>query len=299
MNYSHAFHAGCAADVVKHVLLSHSLRCLGRDASRPLFVLDTHAAALSTDLAGPEALRTGEARRGVLRLSAAVGPAGQVPELVEPYWSAQAPCLEGQSIYLGSPGLILASLGDGGGGRGDRRVILNERKPETAASLRADVLQMRPAAAVSVTQLNGFHALKAFCPPQQRRGLVLVDPAFEDEGDWQAITESGAEAVRKWPTGCFLFWLPIKPERSVEVSAFVAAVGDRIRAAPNSRNGRWLEVTSQEPIPKLHPQKKTEALRSFGVLCLNLPHETELALEEGVPWLMKALGAQAQVKILR
>ena len=67
MNYRHAYHAGNFADVVKHAVLARVLVHL-RDKPAAFRVIDTHAGAGRTDLAGPEASKTQEWRGGIDRL---------------------------------------------------------------------------------------------------------------------------------------------------------------------------------------------------------------------------------------
>jgi 23S rRNA (adenine2030-N6)-methyltransferase len=211
MNYRHAFHAGNFADVFKHVLLTRIVVYMLRKPTA-LRVIDTHAGAGCYDLAGAEALRTGEARDGVLRLRAAIeAGAAHAPAalaLLEPYLAA----LElAQPLYPGSP-LIAAGLL-----RPQDRLVCCELHAPTAAALAA-----RLGRRGKVVERDGYMALKAFLPPPERRGVALIDPPFETPDEFARLAAALGSAWRKWPTGVYVVWYPIKD--TTAVAGFEAAL---------------------------------------------------------------------------
>lgn len=195
MNYRHAFHAGNFADVVKHALLTVIVEYLKRK-DKPFRVLDTHAGRGRYDLSGDEAARTGEHREGIARLLAS--PAARAPELAA-YLAAVA--AEGPLAYPGSPAILRRLL------RRQDRLSACERHPEEAASLAAlfagDVQ-------VKTFALDGWLALGAHLPPKERRGLVLIDPPFEQPNEIDRILQGLAGAYKRWPTGLYAVWYPLK-----------------------------------------------------------------------------------------
>ena len=70
--------------------------------------------------------------------------------------------------------------------------------------------------ATKVLSLDGWTALKSLLPPKERRGVVLVDPAFEEQGELDRLVEGLGEAVRRFATGTFLLWYPIKDEAAAD-----------------------------------------------------------------------------------
>lgn len=201
MNYRHAFHAGSFADVVKHALLTRLLVHL-RAKPAAFRVIDTHAGAGLYDLAAPEAERGGEWRDGIARLIAARID-GAARGLLAPYLDAVASFNPGGrlAVYPGSPALVGALL------RGQDRLIACELEPDAAAALQHNLARDRRSKAVAI---DGWTALLAYVPPKERRGLVLIDPPFEDAGDFARIARSLEAAHRKWTTGSYLLWYPIK-----------------------------------------------------------------------------------------
>jgi 23S rRNA (adenine2030-N6)-methyltransferase len=205
MNYQHAFHAGNFADVHKHVVLARILTYL-RAKPAAFRVIDTHAGAGRYDLLAAEPTRSGEWRDGIARLWEAVAQrklAPPVAELLAPYVDAVAACNVDGSLrtYPGSPLVAQRLL------RSQDRLIACELEPRTAAALAATLRGDRRAKALA---LDGWTAIGAYMPPKERRGLVLVDPPFEEASDFIRLSAALAAAHRKWPTGIYMLWYPIK-----------------------------------------------------------------------------------------
>jgi 23S rRNA (adenine2030-N6)-methyltransferase len=209
MNYRHAFHAGSFADVVKHAVLVRMLLHL-RAKPAPFRVIDTHAGGGLYDLTGPEATRGGEWRDGIARLLAAP-LAADARALVAPYLDA-VQALDGEAggerdsrarltRYPGSPVLARAFL------RAQDRLTACELEPDAAAALARTLHGDRRCKALAI---DGWTALNAYVPPKERRGLVLVDPPFEAADDFTHLAEALAAAHRKWASGSYLAWYPIK-----------------------------------------------------------------------------------------
>jgi 23S rRNA (adenine2030-N6)-methyltransferase len=204
MNYRHAFHAGNFADVVKHAVLALLIgRLKAKDTA--FRVIDTHAGIGLYDLAADQAARTGEWREGIGRVwGARRDPA--LDALLAPYLAAVAaangaPEPAPLTRYPGSPWIARHLF------RRRDRLTAVELHPEDAQALEAlfagDV-QVRTIA------LDGWLALGAFVPPKERRGLVLVDPPFEARDDFDTLLATFTAAYRKWPTGLYALWYPVK-----------------------------------------------------------------------------------------
>lgn len=197
MNYRHAFHAGNFADVVKHVALVGALLHL-RKKDKPFRVIDSHAGRGLYDLTGGEAVRTGEAAEGIGRLAVLSGAAG-LPAALAAYLDIVAAC--GPGRYPGSP-LIAAHLlrpGD--------RLIAIERHAEDEPALAAALAPFENAKA---SLADGYARLPALLPPPERRGLVLIDPPYEAEDEFARAAALLAAARRRFATGIYLLWYPLK-----------------------------------------------------------------------------------------
>ena len=206
MNYRHAFHAGNFADVMKHIALVAVIEHL-RKKDKPFRVIDTHAGAGLYDLSSSEAKRTGEWREGIdrVRLSRQVLTASDADQLIARYLALVSDCA-GAHSYPGSPKLAreLLRYGD--------KLQVNELHPDTHKRL--GQLFDRDRQTV-VTSIDGWQALKAALPPKERRAVILIDPPFEERGEFERLTEGLIEGHKRFATGHFLLWYPVKDEQIV------------------------------------------------------------------------------------
>lgn len=199
MNYRHSFHAGNSADVVKHSLLIALVRALQLKDSA-LTLIDTHAGCGLYDLHGEEAGRTGEAAGGVLRAFADPNP------LLGDYRAAvlavneEADVEAAPRLYPGSPRVLAQLL------RPQDVLILNEKHPEDAYALRG-AMRGTPAA---VHERDAYELWLAMLPTRTPRGLVVVDPPYEQTDERARITATLAAAMRKWAHGVTVIWYPLK-----------------------------------------------------------------------------------------
>ena len=195
MNYRHSFHAGNSADVVKHSLLIALVQALQLKESA-LTLIDTHAGCGLYDLEGEEAGRTGEAAQGVLRAFADTNP------LLDEYRAAvQAVNAAAEPhLYPGSPRFLAQLL------RAQDLLILNEKHPEDVRALRG-VMRGTTAA---VHERDAYEFWLAMLPPRTPRGVVVVDPPYEQTDERARITATLAAAHRKWSHGVTVIWYPLK-----------------------------------------------------------------------------------------
>lgn len=273
MNYRHAFHAGNFADVIKHFVLVRIL--LHLQEKNPAFrVIDTHAGAGVYDLAGEEAERGGEWLTGIARIMQARFSENALP-LIKPYLDivrAFNPQPGQLTAYPGSPLLARALL------RPQDRMTACEVEAKARKAL---IEALRRDTQARVVDLDGWTALPAFVPPNERRGLVLIDPPYEQKDEFERLAAAFSEAYAKWPTGSYLLWYPAKSRRATdELARQVAyAVG---QARPP---GKCLRVEFS-----VAPQTAGTGLSSAGLLIVNPPWTLAAELKTILPELEKPLG---------
>jgi 23S rRNA (adenine2030-N6)-methyltransferase len=274
MNYRHAFHAGNFADVHKHAVLARILAYL-RVKPAAFRVIDTHAGAGRYDLFAPEPSRGGEWRDGVGRIWKERGQA-ESRAVLAPYLDAVAALNPDGELraYPGSP-LIAAGLL-----RPQDRLIACELEPRSAASLAAALRRFRGAKALAI---DGWTALGAYLPPRERRGLVLIDPPFEDAAEFERLSSEFAGAHRKWPTGIYLLWYPIKERGAPD------ALARRLKrlAVPNMLRCELM----------LGPAHGQAGLVGSGLIAVNPPFTLEADLRILMPALGRILSPSAAVGI--
>lgn len=261
MNYRHAFHAGNHTELFKHAVLVFLLEHL-LAKPKPFMVLDSHAGLGMYDLDAPEAIRTGEKAEGIERVYpdglAACPLYGQIVRAV----NEEGPLRR----YPGSPEIIRRLLRPGD------RLIATELHPQDHAALAA---RFRGLPGVIVQQRNGYEAVNALVPPRERRGLVFIDPPFERKDETEIALRTLARALRKWATGMFCLWYPIKDN----------AIGDRI--ATFAREAGWPKAMRLECRPF---RQDGVRLCGSGMLLCNTPWTLPAKAEALMAELCRRLG---------
>lgn len=270
MNYRHAFHAGNFADVFKHTLLIILLEALNRKPA-PWCYFDSHAGAGLYDLQSIEARRGGEAAAGIYRLwpRRAAAPA-RVAQLCSAVVAVNPglPATALPRFYPGSP-LITAGLA-----RQHDRLVLAEMHSEEAQLLRTHV---RRDARTMVHTRDGHEMLGALTPPAERRGLVLIDPPFEQPTEFVHTLQALRLTYRRWPEGVYALWYPIKDplaaqrfERELVRMKLRRVLLAELRVAPAE-------------VPGLH---------ACGMAMINPPWQSELAMDVALAFLRDTLVPQ-------
>ncbi len=207
MNYRHIYHAGNFADVLKHAILARLVRYM-QNKDKAFRVLDTHAGLGLYDLSSEEAQKTGEWRDGIGRvLETELVP--QVADLLEPYLAAirELNPEGGVRLYPGSPKLARMLF------RPQDRLSAMELHPNDFQRLHRLFEGDHHA---RITELDGWLALGAHLPPKEKRGIVLVDPPFEEEGEYERLIDGLAKAWRRFPGGTYCLWYPIKKDAPIK-----------------------------------------------------------------------------------
>ncbi len=253
MNYRHIYHAGNFADIAKHVGLLYCLGALKRKEAA-FFAMDTHAGRGFYDLQAAEVQKSGEAERGIQRL---IEKGLAIAVLAEYFGAIRGRRGKRLARYPGSPALIADSL------RSQDRALFVELLP---AEARATEREIESLGRVRTEIGDGYAALKAFLPPDERRGLVLIDPPYESIDELKTMLQAFAEAYQRWPNGIYLLWYPI---RSATQRRMVHARVEALR------------------VPKIlcadlaiHPDDAGVGLAGSGLMIVNPPYGADLYLQQ-------------------
>lgn len=203
MNYRHIYHAGNFADVFKHIILLMMLEKL-KQKDKPFCVIDTHAGIGKYDLHSQNAERTGEYKNGIGKL---------IDEKAKNIWIKKYIELVRKTngsefrFYPGSPVVAQKLI------RNNDRIILSELHNEDFVTLKK---LLKADNRIAVHHKDAYESLKAFLPPKEKRGLVLIDPPFEKKDEFETLISQVSKATKKWATGIFAIWYPIKDRALVQ-----------------------------------------------------------------------------------
>ena len=255
MNYRHAYHAGNFADVLKHIVLARVIDYMKRKPA-PFRVLDAHAGTGIYDLESEAAVRTSEWTAGIGRLW---GHLDEMPpaarQLLTPYLDTITTLNDGGPLkrYPGSPALAAALI------RPTDRLALNELHPEDARLLRSN---LRHRTNVHVSEQDAYQFLKANLPPPEKRGVVLVDPAYEAVDERRRLVAGVAGALDRFATGTYLLWYPVKDQKPTE----------RLERDVRELVARYGLKPGIDIRLMLRPPRNTVSLSGAGIMVLNPPH---------------------------
>ncbi|RTZ47886.1 23S rRNA (adenine(2030)-N(6))-methyltransferase RlmJ [Candidimonas sp. SYP-B2681] len=267
-SYRHAFHAGNHADVLKHSIFVHILDYLNRKDA-PYWVIDTHAGAGLYDLQSEWALTNGEYVDGLDRLLGAES----MPAMIERYLEeVQAFNPDGvANFYPGSPWLALRALRD------RDRLRLFEMHPSEVEILKHNLSEQGRAALRQTTiyQADGFEGLKSQLPPPSRRGVVIIDPSYEDKQDYRRTLQAVNEGLKRFATGCFAVWYPLV--QRLEAQELARSL-ERLKTP-------WVHAT----LTVRKPAIDGFGLHGSGMFVVNPPWTLQAELARTLPWLRDKL----------
>lgn len=277
-SYRHAFHAGSHADILKHLTLIHLVDYL-QEKPGALTIIDTHAGAGIYSLQDGYSTVSKEADGGIFRLMQYVETCKHANTLVPDSIQTYLKCIEAENVqgqlttYPGSPFILARLL------RPQDRLKLFELHPKEIDILRHNVGELKQSKQIDIYAENSFARLKGLLPPPSRRGLVLIDPSYEDKQDYRYLEVAIEEALQRFATGCYAIWYPILSRRES------AALPDRLKKLAATHKRSWLHT-------ELRVENATgeRRLQASGMFIINPPWTLEKHLAQALPTLTKAIG---------
>jgi len=281
-SYRHAFHAGSHADILKHLTLIHLVEYL-QEKPVALTMVDTHAGAGIYSLEDGFAAVSKEAEGGIYRLLKFKEAGNPIPESVQTYLD----CIEAENIggelktYPGSPFILARLL------RPQDRLKLFELHPKEIDILRHNIGELKQSKQIDVYAEDSFSRLKGLLPPPSRRGLVLIDPSYEDKQDYRYLELAIEEALQRFATGCYAVWYPILSRRES------IALPDRMKKICAAHQRSWLHTEL-----RVENAPGERRLQASGMFIINPPWTLEKHLADALPTLTKALGIDGGAQFL-
>jgi 23S rRNA (adenine2030-N6)-methyltransferase len=281
-SYRHAFHAGSHADILKHLTLIHLVEYL-QEKPGALTIVDTHAGAGIYSLKDGFAAVSKEAEGGIVRLLEFIKQGKPISEGIQRYLEiVQTENTSDQlDAYPGSPFILARLL------RPQDRLKLFELHPKEIDILRHNIGELKQAKQIDIYAEDSFTRLKGLLPPPSRRGLVLIDPSYEDKQDYRYLEEAMEEALQRFATGCYAIWYPTLSRRES------AALPDRMKKIAVNHKRSWLHAEL-----RVENAPGERRLQSSGMFIINPPWTLEKHLAEALPILTKALGIDGGAQFL-
>jgi 23S rRNA (adenine2030-N6)-methyltransferase len=281
-SYRHAFHAGSHADILKHLTLIHLVEYL-QEKPGALTIVDTHAGAGIYSLKDGFAAVSKEAEGGIVRLLKFIEEGNSISEGIQRYLELVAAenNEDGMNTYPGSPFILARLL------RPQDRLKLFELHPKEIDILRHNIGELKQSKQIDIYAEDSFARLKGLLPPPSRRGLVLIDPSYEDKQDYRYLELALEEALQRFATGCYAIWYPILSRRES------VALPDRLKKIATIHKRSWLQTEL-----RVENAPGERRLQASGMFIINPPWTLEKQLAEALPILTKALGIGSGAQFL-
>ncbi|MDR3478273.1 MAG: 23S rRNA (adenine(2030)-N(6))-methyltransferase RlmJ [Gammaproteobacteria bacterium] len=270
MNYRHSYHAGNFADVFKHIILIAVSNALARKES-PYCYLDTHAGIGYYDLLSNSAQKSKEYVNGILKIMNEPNPPKLVQQYIDCIKAINPDGIDPLRYYPGSPYIARHFL------RAQDRAVLTELHDDDYPILKDTFHHDKQ---VAVHHQDGYQALKAFLPPKERRGFILIDPPYEVQDELMQVGSKMATALARFETGVFMLWYPIKERRAID--RFHHSLKDKIK--------RPILIAELS----VHPENVPTHLNGSGLAIVNPPWQLDKAIAEVLPWLWRVLSENKQ-----
>ena len=277
-SYRHAFHAGSHADILKHLTVIHLVEYL-QEKPGALTMVDTHAGAGIYSLQDGFSTVSKEADGGIFRITQYVETCKHantpIPESILEYLKfINAENADGQlTTYPGSPFILARLL------RPQDRLKLFELHPKEIDILRHNIGELKQSKQIDIYAEDSFSRLKGLLPPPSRRGLVLIDPSYEDKQDYRYLETAMEEALQRFATGCYAIWYPVISRRES------ITLPDRLKKIAATHKRSWLHTEL-----RVENAPGERRLQSSGMFIINPPWTLEKHLAQALPTLTKALG---------
>ena len=267
MNYHHIYHAGNFADIFKHITLTLCLEKF-HEKPTPFFALDTHAGIAKYDLSDEKSLKTSEALEGIKKIISQKNFYELLPErylkiLAKTNFCEIAELPHKMRFYAGSPMIIKDYL------RSQDKAIFAELNRDDYAILRKNFAGNPK---FSLLREDGFQLLKSKLPPLERRGLIIIDPAFEKDqkiisDDYDKIVLGMKEAYKRFAHGVYIIWHPIIKKEEKTLNEFYKKMQE-LKFAKIIHKTFAIEV------------KNEDKMNACGVFIINAPFGVEEKLDE-------------------
>ncbi|MDU6100156.1 MAG: 23S rRNA (adenine(2030)-N(6))-methyltransferase RlmJ, partial [Acinetobacter sp.] len=206
----------------------------------------------------------------------------QAPEAIQQYLKLveQLRSEEGKGSYPGSPWFALQGM------REIDKATIFEMQRDVFQQLRHNIRDKR----AGLHERDAYEGLLGVIPPKEKRGLVMIDPPYElERKDFPQLVELLQQAYKKWPTGVFAVWYPIKDRAMIERF-------EKKMFKTGIRRQLVCEIC-------VWPDDTPVGLNGCGLLVINPPWQFSEQADQALQWLfphlrMQETGGHAAVRWL-
>lgn len=291
LSYRHAFHAGNHADILKHSCLTLILASLlKKDKAFTLF--DTHGGGGLYQLDYEGLVHTGEAEEGILKILDYIEKE-KPPESLLPYLNLVQKYVE-KGLYPGSPEISRTMM------RSQDKLFVAELHNTEIEVLRGNMEQPvarttnspgKTGPSITIRHENGFSMLSSSLPPLVKRGLILMDPSYETESDYQNPIKALSLAAKKWETAIIALWYPLLTHRTQQLDNMLCQIAEGFSLACR-HNGDRKVITAELLVNSPVGEQASTRLYGSGMMILNCPYMLEEQLQTNLPYLVSSLSPQ-------
>ena len=192
LSYQHEYHFGNHADILKHLTLTLILSHLN-EKTKPYSLIDAHAGAGRYSISDERNEKTGEFSRGVSLLLSQMND-NLNKEPFKTYFD-MCRAYADKNCYAGSPEIMRCCA------RECDSITLMELHPQEIEKLKDNMklptLYGSPKAQkIAIHHRNSYEGVLAITPPEPKRGLLLLDPSYEETSDFENVAE-----MERWHCG--------------------------------------------------------------------------------------------------
>lgn len=318
LSYRHAFHAGNHADILKHSVLVNIFESLNQK-DKPYSVFDTHAGSGIYSLDDERALKTNEANEGIIELLKKMDNI-DFPESLSNYYKI-TDLYKRHKEYPGSVEFEKIFTNP----EGTHTVFelnTSEIKPLTENLKRAPrILLNHPTPTNSTTSTNnntytqtnsnntnsnlcksvksvsnfsdGLKGILSLTPPKIKRGLVLIDPSYEEKNDYKLAEETVVKLHKKWNVGIIALWYPLLAHRAIEIEAMKNSIIANAKAQNENTNIMDARLLVNKPDSHTETSLEENAgpprLYGSGMLIINFPWKLDEKTKDNLSYITNAI----------
>lgn len=261
LSYQHSYHAGNHADVLKHIILGDLVAGMQKKQN-PIFLFDAFASRGFYNLDSEMALKNREFETGIGKLWPLRN--GDNPKGIKRWFRQIKLANSGDAFsrFPGSTALLAGML------REQDRVAACDLHPQEFDALRSSFRSSRK---LALHKRDAFEAIGALLPPKEKRGLIFIDPSYENKDEYRKVARTIAMAYPRFQSGVYAIWYPLLPAaRHQQLFSELKQSG--------IRKILRIELDCNDSFPDMQ-------MSGSGMIIINPPWAAEQQMRDSLDWI--------------